>query len=223
MRFLKRGFLIWICCSFAIHLAIVIGRQHQLSEKLTDLHLNECKLPCWIGIIPGKTTIAEASKYILDTYGSNSSNYAVEFTHDPVWRFMITNKTDGLRIRVSLNELAGQPANAMVNEIYIIFDKNSGYDIVYGDLYSVVGYPTDVILSAPDDAPYPVIRYNDQQVHVSLDVITQKNMCAQLSPERRVDFITIYNHLPQFGDYAWVSKSVPWKGFMSCYYFVDIG
>jgi hypothetical protein len=53
-------------------------RQAQPKPTLIDmLHLGECAPPCWIGIVPGKTTLTEAKARIIDVFGQ--SGYLITF------------------------------------------------------------------------------------------------------------------------------------------------
>lgn len=46
-----------------------IGRATPLPEEVAFLHLGDmCELPCWIGIMPGKTTTDEAKKILSKVY-----------------------------------------------------------------------------------------------------------------------------------------------------------
>lgn len=53
--------------------AIFIGRQQPPPARVAALHLTDCAPPCWIGIEPGKTTIAEA-KMQIESIFENSTN-----------------------------------------------------------------------------------------------------------------------------------------------------
>ncbi len=192
-----------------------------MPERITALDLTFCQLPCWIGINPGQTTLDEASQYILDAY-SDQSKYDLEVESAPYWSFTITQKITGARMRVDLNQIAEQPANATVDEIIFWFGMKSGPDIKFGDLYVELGAPSDLILSAPDDAPYPVVRYDDRQATLSLSAVVPLKTCARFASDQPIEGMTIYSQtvyhqLPI--NYAWVSKPVVWSGFHACYTF----
>jgi hypothetical protein len=64
-----RKFVLYVllfCLIFAAgsSVAIFIGRRQLPPEWLAALHLTDCAPPCWIGIIPGKTTLDEAKKAV---------------------------------------------------------------------------------------------------------------------------------------------------------------
>ena len=66
--------------------AILIGRQQPLPEHLTMLHLTDCAPPCWIGIVPGVTTLEEAKVKVQAVLGS-IANYSLSFD-GPTLTFM---------------------------------------------------------------------------------------------------------------------------------------
>ncbi|MEO8394171.1 MAG: hypothetical protein ABI700_14370 [Chloroflexota bacterium] len=57
-----------LVCALLIGGAQVIGGALPLPERLAQLHLNDCALPCWLGIRPGETKFADAAAQIRATY-----------------------------------------------------------------------------------------------------------------------------------------------------------
>src|SRR5688572_30550738 len=58
--------------------ARVVGQQRPASPLLATLRLTDCVSPCWIGIVPGKTTIEDARERISAVYGK-PDEYALTF------------------------------------------------------------------------------------------------------------------------------------------------
>lgn len=59
----------------------LLGSLQSLPQALTELHLTECALPCWLGIVPGETTFDEALEHLnastpLNIYVRGSLIYA---------------------------------------------------------------------------------------------------------------------------------------------------
>jgi hypothetical protein len=52
----------------AMHL---VGSLQPLPQAMTELHLDECALPCWIGITPGKTTFDDALDRLSESHPMN--------------------------------------------------------------------------------------------------------------------------------------------------------
>jgi hypothetical protein len=61
--------------------AVILGRSLPVRPGLAMLHLSDCALPCWIGIIPGKTTLLEARKQIQEVFGK-SPDYRIVFSNE---------------------------------------------------------------------------------------------------------------------------------------------
>src|SRR5690349_15426037 len=59
------------------------------SANIAFLHLTDCVLPCWIGIIPGKTTISEAQALIQHVYARKGFDIGAE-QPDERYTFAIT-------------------------------------------------------------------------------------------------------------------------------------
>ncbi len=74
-----RGFLIGLggVLLVAVPFAILtlgmrlVGQTQPPPEILTDLHLNECALPCWLGIVPGQTAFVDAVQRVREAYAEN--------------------------------------------------------------------------------------------------------------------------------------------------------
>ncbi len=56
----------------AVAAALLLGRAQPTPGGITRLHLSDCTPPCWIGIVPGQTTIADAKAKMLAIYGGRS-------------------------------------------------------------------------------------------------------------------------------------------------------
>ena len=69
MRWLCYPVALSVALALFISTAMLIGRAQPLPERVALLHLNDlCKLPCWIGITPGITTVSDAEKRIEKVY-----------------------------------------------------------------------------------------------------------------------------------------------------------
>ncbi len=78
--------------------AILIGQRQPLPEHLAMLHLTDCAPPCWIGIMPGVTTLADAAIRAKTTYG-NSPKYAMKLNAETSSLTVeINNRTDFSRV-----------------------------------------------------------------------------------------------------------------------------
>src|SRR5579864_7933293 len=77
-----------LACFALTGTALIVGRDQPLPERLAMLHLTDCAPPCWIGIVPGVTTIQEARKrvdaiYTLKYTSSPAGFMRILFSQDP--------------------------------------------------------------------------------------------------------------------------------------------
>lgn len=129
---------------------VLIGRASPIPDRLTMLHLTDCQIPCWIGIVPGKTTIAQARAYIDAVYGA-SPKYRVEFyAKDPsvvVPDFSIYTKSgpDGVAsIRISADS-SGVIAWIDIN-FFDASGKPLGVPPTAGELHRLLGPPSREVI-----------------------------------------------------------------------------
>jgi len=74
MRYLRYPFALTLLLTAAITGALLIGRAQPLPDRVAVLHLNDmCKLPCWLGITPGVTTLGEAEKLVQSVYKTDEA------------------------------------------------------------------------------------------------------------------------------------------------------
>ena len=128
---------------------ISLGKQAPSPAYVTALHLDQCELPCWIGIIPGQTTLKEAKALIDKRFPG--ANYPVS---EPALRLRVIDKTSGLSFDITLNLVASvdqifkmtekQLDQIAVSDVEISFPSwNSSPNT--GDLYAMIGQPTDIV------------------------------------------------------------------------------
>jgi hypothetical protein len=51
--------------------AHLVGGQQAVPASIARLHLTDCMPPCWIGIVPGETTIEQAKARMVAIYGEH--------------------------------------------------------------------------------------------------------------------------------------------------------
>src|SRR3954453_17673185 len=74
-----------------------LGQQQALPSGLAQFHLTDCRPPCWIGIIPGTTTIAAAKARIIATFGGRNGFQIKDsgFADGPVYSNAVENTIEG--------------------------------------------------------------------------------------------------------------------------------
>src|SRR5215467_11483537 len=72
----------WVIALF-IALALLVSASRYIGHNevpivpIEEMHFNDCELQCWIGIVPGKTTLREAT-LILNSRYSEADGYKIE-------------------------------------------------------------------------------------------------------------------------------------------------
>lgn len=199
-----------------ISLSVFVGVSLSVDKPSGILHFADCKFPCWLGITPGHTTITEAQERIRRVYGT--VDYKLDITAN-VWR--VTAKESKEQILILLYPISAQPDQVAITELLISYRSTSGSGIPISDLFAVSGRPDDILLSAPDAAPYPVLRYGNLRMNVAFDSVIAKGQCGQISLKSPVSYMALYESLPT--SYAWLSDPVAWQGFKQCYQFLRLG
>src|SRR5260221_313535 len=111
----------------------IVGHRQSISPRMAMLHLRDCQLPCWIGIVPGKTTIGEALKLVKQVY----SDLPIEDESS----YLLIGDT-GLQLRVAFNENTYiYDQNALVEYISLgeYEDQSSITDFPMGQVYILLG------------------------------------------------------------------------------------
>ena len=111
--------------------ARAIGNAQPPPEALQELHLTDCKLPCWLGIIPGKTTYEEAVRRMRVYY---------PYIYDPPGAQTVR----ALIYQPDLSDVdieTYQDAHGIVSQIFIT-TPNVSDGIALGDVTSLLGAPT---------------------------------------------------------------------------------
>ena len=123
----------------------LLGRQQPAPTLVQMLHLTDCALPCWIGIIPGKTTLADARTRIIDVFGHSGDLVTFDLISAPglVWINVERPKDP---VGVLLITMTAHD-NRMVDAI--TFDFSSIYlrdRLHLADVVNVLGVPSRVML-----------------------------------------------------------------------------
>jgi hypothetical protein len=123
----------------ALTAAVLAGRQQPLSSQLKMLRLTDCEPPCWIGIVPGQTSIEAARKRIGTVFGQaaflqtevRASNSPLDM---PVWR--IAASSSPIVVRLSAHD--GRTVDS------IGFSFHNG-QITVADLHRLLGAPSRMV------------------------------------------------------------------------------
>ena len=78
-RMVLLGIVLTLLFGLMAGTVLAMSRQQPAPAALTLLRLSDCESPCWIGIEPGKTTIAVAKKRLIQVFGSPDSGFSLDF------------------------------------------------------------------------------------------------------------------------------------------------
>lgn len=131
---------VFVLLVIAMH---AVGSLQPLPQAMTELHLDECALPCWIGITPGETTFADALRRLnqshpMNVYVRGSLIYADYQANAPI------------------GQISLQAWNGVINLIHLSPGKDAG--LALGDIVERFGTPgceipsshTTVVYTSPD-------------------------------------------------------------------------
>ncbi|MBZ0304060.1 MAG: hypothetical protein K8J31_30265 [Anaerolineae bacterium] len=209
-----RGILLLLQFLFFLTLIILfIARQQRLSPELEILHLQDCQLPCWIGIVPGKTTIGEAETLLRSTY--RLAEYDYTLGHNPFegtdW-LTITRRQDGAYLIINFNRAetaADQTEDTIISQITIGCGI-SGH-IRLGDWAILLGKPQALSITWGNHYASPNVLYYSQGVRLTLDQVDNFVISGWDSPASSLSIF--YDLNAQYPS----SYMVPWKGWTTTY------
>jgi hypothetical protein len=209
MRLIKWTLATWILGMAAISLALLIGRSQPAPESLRRLHLTDCELPCWIGILPGKTTVAEAKEQILRTF-KNTDAYEVEFHEaNSKLTFGITDKSAGRELYRVFGDITEFEQSTMVDRLRFGVQGSDGKYLSFADLYPAAGNP-QYVQEFEDYYSQSLITYYDGRVLVFMYPLR----CGAISTRSKLQFV-ISQRVPHTSQRD--LNFIRWKGFNQCY------
>jgi hypothetical protein len=206
--FSRRIFI--LCAVLAAITGILVGiaRQQPADNVVTRLHLKDCKLPCWIGIVPDKTTLDEALKKILNVYGQSYDVRIDDNSAEFGEVYVSIVGPGGNRIFISLIVSSEQP--------YII----QTIEFLHSDLPTVpqlletLGSPSKVKMPAPEGDPSLFyLSYGTNTYDVVLGVSPDAKTALGWNSPINSLFIADYPS-PSLSECLWDHLQVQsWKGF----------
>jgi hypothetical protein len=209
-KLLLRTFLLWVALTSGIAVAIRVGNQQALPSLAKQLHLADCLIPCWAGIILGKTSRKDAVKYVtalsgtLTLYSSNSADNAAAFS------FKIPTNAENDRTKTIDGVLYFQ--NDTVMRIRI----PDGYHVIrpfmpsLTDIIAVLGFPSCLYLDRYSETQLIYVR-----THGILSVSVAYSEYFQLTqPVVFLEFIP--EDTPSYVCNRSINRnSRPWRGYLS--------
>ncbi len=200
--------------SVFIGAALLVGLRQAPSDWAKLLRLDDCQLPCWIGIEPGKTTLPEAERHIEDVFQDTSLYTLEKFGSGG---YSITYKPTGFGLRTNFMAAYGAD-DAAQSVIYIInlmpygatsfFQTGPGVAELYDGLGEVEGLQR-------------VIGMNDFRLNLffknrQVDVFFDEPHCDKVNLSQGITTISISAQTPRTNA-GLLSAPSPWQGFNHCH------
>ena len=141
-----RNFGISVCALIGIFTLLtfaarLIGSAQPPPEGLAQLHLTDCQLPCWAGIVPGQTTFDEGTQRLKAVF----PQAAVTFEYSQIAFGMRANSSFG---QISL--VGGY--DGVIDDISLRMFTLEG--VALGDVVNLLGMPTRPVGAHPLAAFY---------------------------------------------------------------------
>lgn len=202
--------LVLIFAFLVLILGIIVrnGQKQPLSERVTILHLTDCKLPCWLNINLGNANVGQVRELIKKVYGSQP-NYEIK---EDIPQFTIEDKSSGLIIGVLVNSWTEMPTDStIVDKIELWENDSSGTKPTFSELYLLLGDPDYITLSGDEGTIFPSLLYYNHNIKVDIGDV----MATQIKMNPTVLKLTLYNHMPSKDE--WGYEPQPWHGFSTLY------
>jgi hypothetical protein len=204
-------FALWVCLSLAgIIEGIRVAALHQpVPDSISLLHLIDCTAPCWLGIMPGSTTVEEAKAKIIGAYGGQSELKIEDsgFADGPVSPNVVENTIEGthffLVVRLDISQVVDGRSET-VQSIHLSEPRAESRDYAptVADLLGIFGPPQGIVVDELLSSSHIItLEYNSLEVifHTDSDRIDLSQ-----NPQ-----IYLANHITRKLSAAYR----PWKGF----------
>jgi hypothetical protein len=210
---MNKLYLIITICGCSLGMLIVaarfVGGQTHSSSWIKVLHLTDCELPCWIGIVPGETKVEEAETRLKLTY---SEGYKFRQT---LKGFEITGLDDVYLFDVEFTYWEGNlPNQRGFREIKLLLSERNGLSVT--ELISMLG-------SMPQRVEPSASTFSDNYLYLyysrfyPIVVAIRETHCdipsgSKIFANQPISEIHIFSKLPELP-----SHTLTWRGFNVCY------
>lgn len=145
---------LWLMLAVVVGAVVVLGRWQPVPPSLRQLKLMDCAPPCWIGIVPGQSTIAQAKAAIVAAY-SGQPNLQIRdsgFADGPVAPHAVETRidTDTLSLAVWLHYDQLIDGRSEIVQSINLFEQSSDhtqYLPTAADILGTFGPPPEVGLT----------------------------------------------------------------------------
>jgi hypothetical protein len=203
--------LLFIALVVAAGAFVAAGYAQPPSRWIALLHLNDCAMPCWIGIKPGVSTVGEALQRLNGTYGG--SDFDLVSQPDSL-AFIIADRASGYRFTVALNaDFRAQTAPIIRDIVLYPYAQSGSARPLMGDLYAASGTPAELRLTRRIVTHTIAVLYEQRRVIV----FANSDDCNRIYPHMEITSIRL-SSASQIADESQSSQVQPWNGFGECHF-----
>lgn len=181
-------------------------------KMLEMLHLQYCQLPCWISIIPGKTTIGEARMLIESAYPPQ--DYEITSGHNADggtdW-LEVRNRQDDIYFSVNFNRWQTadkQTYDSLISQLTLVDDPR--ISLTLGDWFYIFGAPQVLSVTWGNHHADPNLLYDRQNLRLTLS--NPFDNYAVDNPYISAGMLDIFDPL-EWGKIYRPSDQIQWNGF----------
>ena len=190
--------------------ALLVGLRQPPSDWAALLKLDECALPCWVGIEPGKTTFIEAEQNVERAF-RDSTRYTLEKFGSGGYDIIYNAAGFGLRT----NFIGDTSSQSVVSTIHLMphtlttfYGARPGIAELYSGLGEVEGLQR-------------VVGWETYQLNLFfrerlVDVFFDEPMCDEVQVDQAITTITI-SAQPPTSTVGVLSPPSSWRGFNHCH------
>jgi hypothetical protein len=190
-------FLMLVCAG-----ALGVARALPIAARVKLLHLDDCQFPCWIGIIPQKTSMIEARARLYEVYTHEPDIVINKGTKDD---YTISSKIYG-RLMTVYFMVSYLGEDAPISEINIEFDLNN--PLLLAEIFSYL-----------PKFPYVDIEGNWTLLSPkwTLQGVGPNYDCGQYRSINATDLVAVLTLGNNFSE-SYAQYFYKWRGFRKCYY-----
>ena len=187
------GVLIFVLSTGSVVFAARLGSP---PDYLAALRFTDCKIPCWIGIVPGKTTLRDAQQIIMAAFANSRIYTASQYPISPPMELAFAlqnppNPPDVISVNVWIEIKLDAQTDDIVDTIRFTFSEHSTVPmprITVGVLHSLFGSPSGIALAelAGNRFDFPAVIYGDD-VHGGAAIFARDIFPLQHQVIRRYD------------------------------------
>jgi hypothetical protein len=218
MWLISRTVPCFVILAVLIGAAIFIGHRQPVSPLVRAWRLDECVRPCWMGIVPGQSTVPEAYQQvtaILQTFGYTLD--PLGFSWDDLGVFLKISDRTGQIDPNAIITFAGQ--THLLDELGIWRGQTDAIMPTFGDFVSLFGSPTCLTSSKTLNAVVLLMYYNDANDKSTFGVVMDASRFSWTQPI--YGFSIGQNVNPAFANTcATQSRTIPWHGLASAAHYI---